>query len=60
MTALITVVHVITCFLLILVVLIQSGKGADISASFGGSSRLRRRPERAARAALSLAQLRVV
>lgn len=38
MTTLITVIHVITCVLLVLVVLIQSGKGADISASFGGSS----------------------
>jgi preprotein translocase subunit SecG len=34
----VTVVHVLTCILLVLVVLIQSGKGADISASFGGSS----------------------
>lgn len=33
-----TVVHIITCVLLILVVLIQSGKGAEISASLGGSS----------------------
>ncbi len=33
-----TVVHVITCVLLVLLVLIQSGKGAEISASFGGSS----------------------
>ena len=34
----VTVVHVITCVLLVLVVLIQSGKGAEISASFSGSS----------------------
>lgn len=33
-----TVVHIVTCVLLILVVLIQSGKGAEISASFAGSS----------------------
>jgi preprotein translocase subunit SecG len=33
-----TVVHVITCVLIIIVVLMQSGKGADISASLGGSS----------------------
>lgn len=38
MSTLITVVHVFTCVLLILVVMIQSGKGADISASLGGSS----------------------
>ncbi len=33
-----TVLHVFTCVVLILVVLVQSGKGADISASLGGSS----------------------
>jgi preprotein translocase subunit SecG len=33
-----TVLHVFTCVLLVLVVLIQQGKGAEISASFGGSS----------------------
>jgi preprotein translocase subunit SecG len=38
MQTLITVVHLITCFLLIVVVLLQSGKGAEISASLGGSS----------------------
>jgi preprotein translocase subunit SecG len=38
MSTLVSVVHVFTCVLLILVVLIQSGKGAEISASFGGSS----------------------
>jgi preprotein translocase subunit SecG len=38
MQTLLNVVHIITCVLLILVVLIQSGKGAEISASFGGSS----------------------
>ncbi|MFN7684362.1 MAG: preprotein translocase subunit SecG [Oligoflexia bacterium] len=38
MQSLLNVVHIITCILLILVVLIQSGKGAEISASFGGSS----------------------
>ncbi|OFZ19991.1 MAG: preprotein translocase subunit SecG [Bdellovibrionales bacterium GWB1_55_8] len=38
MQSFVTVVHVITCTLLVLVVLIQSGKGAEISASFGGSS----------------------
>jgi preprotein translocase subunit SecG len=38
MQTFVTVVHVFTCVLLVLVVLIQSGKGAEISASFGGSS----------------------
>ena len=38
MQTLITVIHVFTCVLLVLVVLIQSGKGAEISSSFGGSS----------------------
>lgn len=38
MTTLITVIHIITCALIVLVVLMQSGKGAEISASFGGSS----------------------
>jgi preprotein translocase subunit SecG len=38
MQTFITVVHVVTCILLVLVVLIQSGKGAEISASFSGSS----------------------
>lgn len=34
----VTVVHIITCVLLVLVIMIQSGKGAEISASFAGSS----------------------
>ena len=38
MQTLITVIHIFTCFLLVLVVLIQSGKGAEISSSFAGSS----------------------
>src|SRR3954463_6586350 len=38
MQTVISVIHVMTCVLLVLVVLIQSGKGAEISASFGGSS----------------------
>jgi len=36
MVALITVVHVIVCLFLIAVVLLQSGKSADIAAAFGG------------------------
>src|SRR6185312_3896342 len=38
MQTLVTVIHVFTCILLVLVVLIQSGKGAEISTSFAGSS----------------------
>ena len=38
MQTFVTVIHVMTCILLILVILPQSGKGADISASLGGSS----------------------
>jgi preprotein translocase subunit SecG len=33
---LIVVLHVIVCFFLIFVVLIQSGKSADVAAAFGG------------------------
>jgi preprotein translocase subunit SecG len=35
---LIVVVHVLICFLMIGAILLQSGKGAEIGASFGGSS----------------------
>ena len=38
MFILITIVHVIVCVGLILVVLLQTGKGADMGAVFGGSS----------------------
>jgi len=36
MIALITSVHVIVCFFIIIVVLLQSGKSGDIAAAFGG------------------------
>ena len=36
MVILFTVVHVIVCLFLIAVVLLQSGKSADIAAAFGG------------------------
>jgi preprotein translocase subunit SecG len=36
MTILITLVHVIVCFFLIAVVLLQSGKSGDLAAAFGG------------------------
>jgi preprotein translocase subunit SecG len=35
---LVTIVHVIACIVLILVVLLQAGKGASMGAVFGGSS----------------------
>jgi preprotein translocase subunit SecG len=36
--AIISVVHVIVCFALILIVLLQAGKGAEMGAAFGGAS----------------------
>lgn len=38
MFTLILIVHVMVCFFLIFIVLIQSGKGAELGAAFGGSS----------------------
>ena len=38
MNTLIIVVHVITCVFLILFVLLQAGKGAEVGATFGGIS----------------------
>lgn len=35
---LLVVIHVFVCFLMIGAILLQSGKGAEIGASFGGSS----------------------
>jgi preprotein translocase subunit SecG len=35
---LITTLHIIVCIILILVVLLQSGKGADLASAFGGGS----------------------
>ena len=34
----ITLIHVIVCFALILIVLLQAGKGAEMGAAFGGAS----------------------
>jgi preprotein translocase subunit SecG len=34
----ITILHIIVCFFLIAVVLLQTGKSADIAAAFGGQS----------------------
>ncbi len=36
LSVLITVIHVIVCFFLIAVVLLQSGKSGDLAAAFGG------------------------
>jgi preprotein translocase subunit SecG len=38
MNTLVTFLHVLACFVLILVVLLQAGKGANMGAAFGGSS----------------------
>lgn len=38
MSTLIIVVHIITCLFLILFVLLQAGKGAEVGATFGGIS----------------------
>jgi preprotein translocase subunit SecG len=36
MSILVSIIHVIVCLILILVVLLQSGKGADLAGAFGG------------------------
>jgi preprotein translocase subunit SecG len=36
LTVLITTLHVIVCFFLVVVVLLQSGKAADLAGAFGG------------------------
>ncbi len=38
MYTLVVILHVIVCFLMIAAILLQSGKGAEIGAAFGGSS----------------------
>lgn len=38
MITLLTIIHVVVCLFLIGIVLLQHGKGADIGATFGGSS----------------------
>ena len=37
MSVLIVIVHVVVCLILILVVLLQSGKAADLAGAFGGT-----------------------
>ena len=34
----VTILHIIVCIILVLVVLLQSGKGADLASAFGGAS----------------------
>ncbi len=36
MSGIITVIHIIVCFVLIIAVLLQSGKAADLAGAFGG------------------------
>ncbi len=38
MATLLIIIHIVACLFLISVVLLQSGKGAEIGAAFGGSS----------------------
>jgi preprotein translocase subunit SecG len=38
MTTLLIMIHIIVCFFLIGIVLLQGGKGAELGAAFGGSS----------------------
>jgi preprotein translocase subunit SecG len=38
MSILLIVVHVVVCIALIMIVLLQTGKGADMGAAFGGGS----------------------
>ena len=52
---LITAVHIIVCFFLIIVVLLQSGKSGDISAAFGGQGSQTAFGPRGAASALSKA-----
>ncbi len=38
MTTILTIVHILVCFFLVIIVLLQQGKGASMGATFGGSS----------------------
>ena len=38
MTTILLIIHVMVCIFLVLLVLLQGGKGAEIGAAFGGSS----------------------
>ena len=37
MVTIITFVHILVCFFLVIIVLLQHGKGADVGATFGGA-----------------------
>src|SRR5215475_9123872 len=37
LSSILTVIFILTCIFLILVILLQSGKGGDVAAAFGGS-----------------------
>ena len=52
---LITAVHILVCFFIIIVVLLQSGKSGDISAAFGGQGSQTAFGPRGAASALSKA-----
>lgn len=55
MTILITIIHVMVCFFLIAVVLLQSGKSGDLAAAFGGQGSQTAFGPRGAASALSRA-----
>src|SRR5215475_6244537 len=55
MVYLITTIHVLVCFFIIIVVLLQSGKSGDISAAFGGQGSQTAFGPRGAASALSKA-----
>src|SRR5438477_2993502 len=55
MIYLITTIHVLVCFFIIVVVLLQSGKSGDISAAFGGQGSQTAFGPRGAASALSKA-----
>ena len=38
MTTILTIIHISVCLFLVAIVLLQHGKGADVGATFGGSS----------------------
>ena len=38
MSVIITIIHILACVSLIIIVLLQTGKGASLGAAFGGSS----------------------
>jgi preprotein translocase subunit SecG len=55
MIALVTIVHILVCFFIIIVVLLQSGTSGDISAAFGGQGSQTAFGPRGAASALSRA-----